>query len=138
MHHGLGIRTRADADVIAFDGANEGFSHSIALRTLDRRRSWFRADVASEAAGIASNVAAAIVGKPFDGDRYAIDLPNHAQQQAQGHAIRAGNAAGRGKEAHGFAIRAIKGEGDPHSLAAVASDLEAVGAPGSIVFIKSR
>jgi hypothetical protein len=43
---------RIDADVIAFDGADEGFSHSIALRAFDGRRSRFKPDVASEAAGI--------------------------------------------------------------------------------------
>ena len=65
-HHGLGIRSRTDADVIAFDRADEGFSHSVALRTFDGRRSWFKTDVASEAARIASNVAAAVVRQPSD------------------------------------------------------------------------
>ena len=72
-HHGLGIRSRTDADVVAFDRADEGFSHSVALRTFDGRRSWFKTDVASEAARIASNVAAAVVRQPFDGDRQAVD-----------------------------------------------------------------
>ena len=68
-HHGLGIGSRTDADVVAFDRANERFSHSVALRTFDGRRSWFETDVASEAAGITCNVAATVVGQPFDGDR---------------------------------------------------------------------
>jgi hypothetical protein len=46
-------------DVVAFDRADEGFSHSVALRTFDRRRSRFKPDVASEAADITCNVAAA-------------------------------------------------------------------------------
>jgi hypothetical protein len=50
-HHWLGIGSRTDADVVAFDGADEGFSHSVALRTFEGHRSRFKADVASEAAG---------------------------------------------------------------------------------------
>jgi hypothetical protein len=30
-HHGLGLRSRTDADIVAFDRADEGFSHSVAL-----------------------------------------------------------------------------------------------------------
>ena len=30
-HHGLGIRSRSDADTVAFDRADEGFSHTVAL-----------------------------------------------------------------------------------------------------------
>jgi hypothetical protein len=44
MHHGLGIRTRTDADVIAFDRAHKSFGHSIALWTFDRRRPGFETD----------------------------------------------------------------------------------------------
>ena len=55
-HHGLGIGSRTDADVVAFDRADEGFSHSVALRTFDGRRTRFKTDAASEAARIASNV----------------------------------------------------------------------------------
>ena len=51
-HHGLGIRTRTDADVIAFDRAHKSFGHSIALWTFDRRRPGFETHGASEAAGI--------------------------------------------------------------------------------------
>src|ERR1700751_5762895 len=72
-HYGLGIRSGTNADIVAFDCADEGFSHSIALRTFDGRRSWFKPDVASEAAGITCNVAATVVGQPFDGDRQAVD-----------------------------------------------------------------
>ena len=72
MHHCSGIGARADADVIAFDCANKSFCHSIALWTFDGRRSRFKADIASEGAGIASDIATAIVAKPFDGVRQAI------------------------------------------------------------------
>src|SRR5262249_23575351 len=44
-------------------------SISIALWTFDRRGSRFEADVASEAACLAGEVTAAIVGQPLDGDR---------------------------------------------------------------------
>jgi hypothetical protein len=69
VHHGFGIPAGTDADVIAFDGANESLGHSIALRTFDGCRSRFKTDVASEATRIAGDVAAAVVRKPFDGDR---------------------------------------------------------------------
>jgi len=72
MHDGLCIRARTDVDVATLDRADEGFHHSIALWTFNWRRSRFEADVASEAACLASDVTAAIVGQPLDGDRQAI------------------------------------------------------------------
>ena len=53
--------------------ADEGFSHSVALRTFDGRRSPFKTDVASEAACIIGNVAAAVVRQSFFADRQTID-----------------------------------------------------------------
>jgi hypothetical protein len=75
MHHGLGIRARTNADVVTLDSANEGFGHSIALRTFDGRRPWFKTEVASEAASFSGDVAAAVVGEPFDGYRQEADRP---------------------------------------------------------------
>ena len=72
-HHGLGIGTRIDAHIVALDRANKGFGHSVALRTFDWRGSRLEPDVAGEAAGVTSQVAAAVVGEPFDRDREAID-----------------------------------------------------------------
>jgi hypothetical protein len=46
-----------------------------------------------------------------------------------------GDAACGGQEAHGFPVTAVKREGDPHSLAIVAADLEAIGTPAPITFI---
>jgi hypothetical protein len=46
-----------------------------------------------------------------------------------------GDAACSGEEAHGFPVTAVEREGDPHSLANVAADLEAIGTPTSITFI---
>jgi hypothetical protein len=66
-HDDLGIRSWTDANVITFNGMNERLSHSVALRTFDRRGSRFKTDVAGGAAGIANDVAAAIVGQPLDG-----------------------------------------------------------------------
>src|SRR5262245_8488625 len=73
VHDGVCIRARTDADIVTLDGADEGFSHSIALWTFDRRGSRLEADVASEAACLAGEVTAAIVGQPLDGDRQATD-----------------------------------------------------------------
>src|SRR5262252_7256412 len=73
-HYGFGIWSRTDTDIVALDRANEGFSHSVALRTFERRRPRFEPDVAGEAAGVAGDVAAAVIRKPFDRDGQAIDL----------------------------------------------------------------
>ena len=50
-HYGFGIWSRTDADIVALDRANEGFSHSVALWTFERRRPRFEPDVAGGAAG---------------------------------------------------------------------------------------
>jgi hypothetical protein len=47
----------------------------------------------------------------------------------------AGDAACGGEEAHGFPITAIERKRNPHPLAIVAADLEAIGAPASIALI---
>jgi len=73
-HYGFGIWSRTDADIVALDRANEGFSHSVALWTFERRRPRFEPDVAGETAGVAGDVAADVVRKPFDRDGQAIDL----------------------------------------------------------------
>ena len=94
---GLGL-TRTQSP---FDRADEGFSHSgVALRTFKGRRSRFKADVASEAAGITCNVAAAVVRQPLDGDRQAIDpaKPMLDGRHLQVTNVVAGDAARRGKE----------------------------------------
>jgi hypothetical protein len=44
----------------------------------------------------------------------------------------AGDAARGGEEAHGFPVTAIEREGNPHPLAIVAADLEAIGARRSL------
>jgi len=135
--HGLGIRSRADADVITFDRADEGLSHSIALRTFDGCRSWFQTDVASESARITSDVAATVVGQPFDGGRQPID-PAEAMLDGHHHQVPhvvTRDAACGGEEAHGFPVTAVERKGDPHSLAIVAADLEAIGTPAPITFI---
>ena len=46
-----------------------------------------------------------------------------------------GDAACGGEEAHGFPVTAIEREGNPHPLAIVAADLEAIGAPAPIALI---
>src|SRR6185369_9853086 len=135
-HHGLGIGTRIDAHIVALDRANKGFGHSVALRTFDWRGSRLEPDVAGEAAGVTSQVAAAVVGEPFDRDREAID-PAEAVFDSRHHQvthIRAGDASRGGEEADGLPITAVECEGDPHPLPVVAANLEAIGAPASIAF----
>ena len=92
--------SRTDADIVALDRANEGFSHSVALWTFERRRPRFEPNVAGEAAGVAGDVAAAVIRKPFDRNGQAIDLAepvldgNHHQVA---HVL-AGDAAGSSQE----------------------------------------
>jgi hypothetical protein len=50
------------------------------------------------------------------------------------HVLAADTACGS-EEAHGFSITAVQGKSDPHLLAIVAADFEAVRAPASIAFI---
>ena len=57
-HDGLSVGTWTDAHVVARDGTDEGFGHSVAPRTFDRRGSRFEIDVAGKAAGVAGDVAA--------------------------------------------------------------------------------
>jgi hypothetical protein len=51
------VGTWTDAHVVARDGTDEGFGHSVAPRTFDRG-SRFETDVAGKAAGIAGDVTA--------------------------------------------------------------------------------
>src|SRR6516165_2669287 len=104
VHDGVCIRARTDADIITLDGADEGFSHSIALWTFDRRGSRLEADVASEAACLAGEVTAAIVGQPLDGERQAIDRAE-AMLDGSEHQITNVLAAD---------VTAIEREGDSH------------------------
>jgi hypothetical protein len=135
-HDGFGIWSRTDADIVALDRANEGFSHSVALWTFERRRPRFEPDVAGEAAGVAGDVAAAVIRKPFDRHGQAIDLakPVLDGSHHQVAHVLAGDAAGSGQEAHGFPITAVERKRNPHPLAVVAADLKAVGAPTPITF----
>src|SRR5262249_60859875 len=70
----------------------------------------FEPDVAGEAAGVAGDVAAAIIRKPFDRDGQAIDLakPVLDGSHHQVAHVLAGDAAGSGQEAHGFPITAVE------------------------------
>lgn len=127
----------ADADVVALDRTNEGFGHSITLRTFDRRCSRFKADVASEATSVASDVTTAVVGEPFDGQRQTID-PTEPMLNGSHHQVThilAFDPACGGEETHSLAITAVQCKGNPHLLTVVATDLEAVGAPAPIAFI---
>src|SRR4029450_5461691 len=136
-HYGFGIWSRTDADVVALDRSNEGFSHSVALWTFERRRPRFEPNVAGEAAGVAGDIAAAVIRKPFDRDGQAIGLAKPAADASHHQVahVLAGDAAGSGQEAHGFPITAVERKRNPHPLALVAADLKAVGAPTPITFI---
>src|SRR5262245_14087034 len=136
-HDGFGIWSRTDADIVALDRANEGFRHSVALWTFERRRPRFEPDVAGEAAGVAGDVAAAIIRKPFDPHGQALDLakPVLDDSDHQVAHVLAGDAAGSPNEASGYPITAVEPKRNPHPVAGVAADLKAVAAPTPITFI---
>src|SRR5205807_5847228 len=107
------------------------------LWSFHRRGPQLEADLASEAACLAREVTAAIVGQPLNGDRQAIDRAE-AMLDGSEHQITnvlAADAAGGGEEAHGLAVTAIEREGDPHPFTVVAADLKAVGAPAAVALI---
>src|SRR5215207_5176082 len=59
--HGLGVRNRGDANVVALQGAHERLSHAVRLWALERGRAGHQPDVPGEAAGLPGEVAAAVV-----------------------------------------------------------------------------
>ena len=70
------VHARTDADIVTFDHTDEGFGIPLlCFVTFDWRRSRFEAEVASEPACLAGDVTAAVVGRPLDVDRQAIEQP---------------------------------------------------------------
>ena len=55
----LGVRSWAEAGVVALQRSDKGLGHAIALRAFDRRRARCEANVAGEAAGVVGGAAAA-------------------------------------------------------------------------------
>lgn len=97
-------------DVVALEGAHEGFGHAVALRALDRGGQWFQADLACEAAGRSCAEAGAVIGQPFDGLRQVVD-PAEAALDGSDHEVAnflALDAFGGGDMAHGFPVAAIE------------------------------
>jgi hypothetical protein len=124
-----------DASVVAFNRSGEGLSHSVALRTFDGRRYRFKTDVASEAAGVAGNVAAADNHSMVSGKR--LTLPNRCSTAAT---IRSRMSlpempAVVAKKLMAPRSQQSSAKATPHPLAIVAADLEAIGAPAPIAFI---
>ena len=72
------------------------------------------AQLVTDALVIASNVAAAVVGQLFNGNRQVVDpvkpMVEGSHQQVQ-HVV-AGDAARGGEEAHGFPVTAVEHKGD--------------------------
>lgn len=121
-------------DVVALEGAHEGFGHAVALRALDRGGQRFQADLACEAAGRSCDEAGAVIGQPFDGLRQAVD-PAEAVLDGSDHEVAdilALDAFGGGDMAHGLPVAAIERKGDADLFAIVAADLEAIGAPAQV------
>src|SRR5262249_59959181 len=134
------VRREVSAVIVELDRVKDGLSHSVARWSFERRRRRFGPDVAGEAAGVAGDVAAAVIRKPFDRHGQAIDLaePVLDGRHHQVAHVLAGDAAGSGQEAHGFPITAVERKRNPYPLAVVAADLKAVGAPTPITFIHSN
>src|SRR5215203_5243007 len=137
LHYRFGVRDGRDPNVVAFQRADERLGHSVRLRADERRGARDEADLAGEAAGLASEVAAAVVGPPLDRAGQAVH-PTEAMLDGGDHEVAdilARDAAGRGDEAHGFTVAAVQREGDTDPLTVVAADLQAVRAPARVANI---
>src|ERR1051325_6766946 len=133
--HAGRIRPRADPRVIPFEGFDEGFSHTVGLGALDRRRAGHQADVSRQSTGVPGGVGRAVVRQPLNRLRQFVDKPEAAldaldHQVADIGAVDA--AAGSRPPGDRLAVAAVEGEGDAHLLAVVAADLEPVRAPSHI------
>jgi len=70
----LRIRPGAHADIIAFECADERLSHAVRLGTADWGRARDQSNAPGKGACVASGVAAAVVGEPFDWLGHAVHL----------------------------------------------------------------
>ena len=89
--------------------------------------------------GLSSGVAASVVGQPLDRARQMVDPPK-AMLDGRDHEVAhvfARDPAGRGHKAHGFPIAAVEGKGNPHPLAVIAADLQAIRAPARVAHLDS-
>src|SRR6185436_19548926 len=132
--HGLGVRNRGDANVVALQGAHERLSHAVRLWALERGRAGHQPDVPGEVAGLPGEVAAAVVGQPLDLDGQAVD-PSEPVFDGGHHQVAhvlARDAAGGCHEANNLPVAAVEGEGHAHALTVVAADLQAVRAPAGV------
>lgn len=139
LHGGSSVRFWHEGDVVALDGLDEGLGHAIALRRTDRRGQGRQTQVAGELARLVRHVRRAVVSEPFYGPswRGLAEPPFDGRQHDVAHEI-AGLPARGGRPAHRFPIAAVQGEGRPHRLAVVATELEPVRAPAHVAGINSN
>src|SRR5580704_12740816 len=132
--HTVRVWLGADASVIALDGFDEGFGHTIRLRALDRRRARHQPDVASQGARLTGGVRRTVIRQPFDWLGQFADQPKAALDALDHQVadIRAVDAAGRRHPGDRLAVAAVEREGNPHLLAVIAADFKPVRAPAGI------
>src|ERR1700680_1722096 len=125
---GSGIRDRADLDVVALEGFDERFGHTVALRAFDRREARDQVERQGDLDGLVSREDRAVVGEPLHRmwrtyrAEALLDALNH---HVADHLAR--EAGGDGDPPDDLAVMAIAGEGETHYLAVPAGELEAIG-----------
>lgn len=67
LYDGARVGRGVHADVVALEGAHEGFHHIVRLRRADRHNVGHETDVAGDAASIANDIRATVIAEPFDG-----------------------------------------------------------------------
>jgi len=112
------IRDRADPNVVAFEGFDEGLGHAIALRAFDRGEARFEVEGESDLDCPVGGKDRAVIRQPLHGmgraDR-AEALLDAAHHHVADHL--AGDAGGGGDPADHLAIVAIEGKSNAYHLA---------------------
>ena len=126
-------RDRADPDVIAFEGFDEGFGHAIAFQALDRGEARHQVECGGDVDRPVSGEDRAIIRQPLH-RVWRADVAEPLFDAAHHHIADhlAGDAGGCRHPTDHLAVMAIEGEGGAHHLAIPAGELECVGAPADV------
>ncbi len=133
VDNALRIRAGVHTDIITLESASERLGHVMRLRIADRGRARDQPDAPGERTGVASGVAAAVMGEPLDRFVHAVHLSvSMLRGDHQVLDVLGGDAARRRHVAHRLAVVPVEREGDTHLLTIVASDLQPVGASAGV------
>ena len=125
---GHGVRQGVDRDVIALEGFDEGFGHSVGLGAANGRCTRLHADIDEQRPRILCDEAGAVVRQPFDWLWKGVDETEAVLNSRDDKVldVLAFAALGGRDMGDGLAITTIESEGNAHLLLIVAADFEAV------------